>query len=269
MLTVQRSTAQGAPDFRIFNIAGGRVDVTLSNLTIANGRVQGTAASGNSANIGGDSFGGGIYSASSGTVNVMNSTLTGIVTVGGVASGSENYGGDSYGGGIYHAGSGTMNVMNSTLTGNTATGSTASGGSINNIVGNGLGGGIYNVNSGRVNLANSTLTGNSAATSGGGGFNDGLFSTRNTILAGNTGSQGPEVIGSLTSQGYNLIGNNTDATITSATGDQIGTSGSPLDPLLAPLGNYGGQPGRTPCCPAVQPLTQAVTRWPWMPTINR
>src|SRR5216683_6473790 len=46
--------------------------------------------------------------------------------------------------------------------------------------------------------------------------------------------------GTFTSQGYNLIGDGTGATITPTTGDQIGTAGSPINPLLAPLQDNGG-----------------------------
>ena len=43
------------------------------------------------------------------------------------------------------------------------------------------------------------------------------------------------------SEGFNLIGNNSDATITPAQfSDQIGMAGSPIDPLLGPLQNNGG-----------------------------
>ena len=49
------------------------------------------------------------------------------------------------------------------------------------------------------------------------------------------------MFGTLTSQGFNLIGNNSGATITPAQfSDQIGTAGSPIDPLLGPLQNNGG-----------------------------
>ena len=68
---------------------------------------------------------------------------------------------------------------------------------------------------------------------------------KNTIIAGNTVSPtglGPDFINILTSQGWNLIGNSRDATITPSPGtaDQIGTNGSPINPLLGPLANNGG-----------------------------
>ena len=55
-----------------------------------------------------------------------------------------------------------------------------------------------------------------------------------------TPPQPAHVSGTLTSQGHNLIGDNSGATITPTTGDQIGTSASPIDPKLGPLANNGG-----------------------------
>jgi hypothetical protein len=48
------------------------------------------------------------------------------------------------------------------------------------------------------------------------------------------------VAGAFSSEGFNLIGNGDTATGFGATGDQVGTSGSPRDPLLGPLQNNGG-----------------------------
>src|SRR5437899_3212704 len=50
VLTVQRSTAGGTPQFRVFEIAIGYFNVTISGLTIANGNVP------TSANVGGGIF---------------------------------------------------------------------------------------------------------------------------------------------------------------------------------------------------------------------
>src|SRR6185295_3213833 len=64
---------------------------------------------------------------------------------------------------------------------------------------------------------------------------------RNSIIALNTATgAGPDIFGQVISQGFNLIGNNSDATITPTGGDQIGTSHDPIDPLLGVLGDYGG-----------------------------
>lgn len=46
--------------------------------------------------------------------------------------------------------------------------------------------------------------------------------------------------GSLISEGYNFIGSVAGTTAFNQTGDRVGTVNSPLNPLLAPLGLYGG-----------------------------
>ena len=90
----------------------------------------------------------------------------------------------------------------------------------------------------------STLTQNQAA-NGSGVFNDdpGSTSARNTIIAANLkGADGinPDVSGSFTSNGYNLIGNGTGSTGFDATGDIVGTGDNPIDPRLDALLFNGG-----------------------------
>jgi hypothetical protein len=129
--TLQRSTAGGTPDFRLFEIDAG-ADVTIDGLTVMNGHVVAL------------SFGGGIFNG--GTLTVSNTTLSG-----NSASGSFPFSG--FGGGIFNR-LGTLTVTNSTLSDNSAT------------VGGGNGGGISN-NLGTVTVTNSTLSGNSATVGGG------------------------------------------------------------------------------------------------------
>jgi hypothetical protein len=98
---------------------------------------------------------------------------------------------------------------------------------------------------GTVVLTNSTISSNSAASNGGGifqnGMNGGSVKSRNTIIALNTASTAPDVYGPLTSENFNLIGDSSGATITPAQfADQIGTAGSPINPMLGPLQNNGG-----------------------------
>ena len=105
-----------------------------------------------------------------------------------------------FGGGINNGG--TLRVTNSTIAGNTSTGY-------------GFGGGIYNT--GTAYLENSTVAGNSIApglpdSSGGGVASFGIFFVRNSIIAGNSASQ-PDFFGTLTSQGFDLIGSTTGTTI--------------------------------------------------------
>ena len=49
-----------------------------------------------------------------------------------------------------------------------------------------------------------------------------------------------DVDGNFTSNGYNLIGDGTGSTRFGVTGDIVGTSDNPIDPLLDPLDFYGG-----------------------------
>ena len=219
LLTVQRST--GAPNFRIFNISIAppfNPNVTISGITIANGI---------------DTNGGGIYTAC--TLTVTNSTLSGNSATGGT------------GGGIYNAN--TVTITNSTLFSNNAgvAGGIYNGGTLTitncTISGNGSdnGGGIYNNIGGTTTITNSTLSYNEAGSGGGGGINNvSTVNARNTIIAKNTAVTGPDVSGAATSQGFNLIGDNSGSMITPTIGDQIGTAASPIDPLLGFLQNNGG-----------------------------
>jgi hypothetical protein len=148
-----------------------------------------------------------------GTVLLTNSTLSGNFAA-------------TLGGGIYNNG-GTTTLSNSTLSGNSAT----------------YGGGI--ANKGALTLSNSTLSGNSAKVGGGiNNFTGKVSQLNNTLIAGNTASgSDPDVRGVvIASSGFNLIGDGSGMTgITNGVnGNHIGTSTSPINPLLATLGNYGG-----------------------------
>ena len=105
-----------------------------------------------------------------------------------------------------------------------------------------MGGGIYNlVNqsnpSGTLLATNSTIAFNSAGGQGGGLQLDpnGTATFRNTIISNNTSSgSGPDVFGSVVSDGYNLV----SAVVGSSGWSQLDLVG--VDPMLAPLGNNGG-----------------------------
>ncbi|MGH7224886.1 MAG: choice-of-anchor Q domain-containing protein, partial [Gemmataceae bacterium] len=163
--------------------------------------VSNSTFSGNSAG-----FGGGIFSYA-GTVTVSDSTL---------ADNSSN----SNGGGIANQGS-TLTVSNTTLSGNSAT---------NN------GGGIEN--SGTMTVTNSTIADNSAAAGGGisnggvFGLSGGLVTLNNTIVANNTSGGDLYLDGGTFSGSNDLIGDGSD--LSSFSNSLSG------NPLLAPLGNYGG-----------------------------
>ena len=167
--------------------------------------VIGSTLSNNSAGV---SAGGGI-SNNSGTVNVRNSNISG-----------NNSPGD--GGGILHLG-GTLTITSSTLSNNSSPGG---------------GGGVSN-GTGTINLDSVTIADNQATGIGGGIRNQigGVVNARNSIVANNTSNgAGPDIAGPLVSQGYNLIENTTDATITGTTTGNI----TGQDPVLGTLQFNGG-----------------------------
>jgi hypothetical protein len=229
LLTVQRSTAGGIPNFRIFNIASASVRATINGLTIANGNATG--------DFGGAILNGGLSSNKGGTLTITNCTISGNTA--------------AKGGAIYNGKNGTVTITNSTISGNSA-----NGGGINNDSGtvtvinstisgntaNSFGGGIYNFST--LIITSCTIAGNTAGGTGGGGIrNDAnaALIVRNTIIAKNTAATGPDVNGQLSSRGYNLIGNDKDATISSRQiTDFVGTPSSPIDPQFETDGT--GQP---------------------------
>lgn len=222
--------------------------VTLKNLTIMDGYASEGGGIHNTGNLtvqdsmisgcntyGNLTGGGGIYN--SGALTVVSSTISGNHAL--------SYGTDtSRGGGIYHY-SGTVSLTGSTLSANDAddgggilsfstmriTNSTLSGNSAWR-----EGGGVYST--GALYLSNATLSNNSAGDYGGGIYtgNHPLY-LRNTIVAKNTAiDDGPDCyVSTVTTSGYNLIGNRNGCGIYPKTGDLIG-----VDPKLGPLQDNGG-----------------------------
>jgi CSLREA domain-containing protein len=185
------------------NFGGGAI-LAGGMLTITNSTI--------SNNVGGGSGGSGIYSV--GTLNLIGSTV------------NNNMG--AYGG-IYNTG--TMNVSNSTVSNNTGD----------------LYGGAF-TNQGTLSITSSTISNNTASGRNGpgcGGIYNFTYATHivninNTIVANNSGTLSADVYGTFNSQGHNLIGIVNGGTGFTASGDQVGTASSPIDPLLGPLQNNGG-----------------------------
>ena len=229
----------------VFVVDGG-VTASLSGLTITGGSVArgfggglenlGTVTltdctvSGNSASLG---LGGGLWNG--GTATLVDCMING------------NSAGD--GGGVYNYGTATL--TDCTISGNSAhdgggglwnygtatlTDCTISGNSAN------LGGGVNTY--GLLTLTACTVSGNSAAI-GGGVILSGRYSRTtigDTIVAGNAAAiSSPDLFGTVDQdRGSNLIGDGDGASGFTAAGDQVGTAASPIDPRLAPLGDYGG-----------------------------
>ncbi len=136
------------------------------------------------------------------------------------------------GGGIYNDWFATVTITDSTISGNSA--------QVN-------GGGIFNQENAMLTLADCTVSGNSAQSDGGGIYNaSGTATLGNTIVAANTctGSPDADISGAATAN-YCLIGNATGATFSSSSANNI----TGVDPLLGPLGNYGGPTETIPLLP--------------------
>jgi parallel beta helix pectate lyase-like protein len=148
-----------------------------------------------------------------GTLTLINSTVSGNRT-------------DGSGGGIYNAPTGTLTLISSTVSGNLADaggGISNDGGTltlINSTISDNMaqrpGGGILNggANS-QTKLIFCTVYGNTSREDGGGIWNGNPSSQlvmRNSLVGGNKSPTGPDILGLLTSQGYNLIQNTQDTT---------------------------------------------------------
>jgi len=83
-------------------------------------------------------------------------------------------------------------------------------------------------------------TGGNGATGGGGGTNGINIYARNTIVAGNHSGTSPDCDGQIVSQGYDLVGDATNCSVTASAGNQVGTGGSPIDAGLDVLADNSG-----------------------------
>jgi hypothetical protein len=237
-------SVNGGNAARIFNVSGP--NVTISGLTLTSGRVF--AANGAAVqNTGGltlvncsltnhtatasttsGGLGGAIYNASGATLALLGCTLRG------------NSAGQ-FGGGVYNEGA--LTVTNCTFAFNTA------------LRGGGLMSRANDAQSSML-LRNSTIANNSAtdgaATAGGGGCSvEGAAAQHhvgNTIIAGNSSTNNPDVRGDYASDGHNLIGNKGTSTgfNDGVNGDQVGGGSLPTKPAnLATSGTTAARPTRS------------------------
>ncbi|MBT8441474.1 MAG: DUF4347 domain-containing protein [Gammaproteobacteria bacterium] len=163
------------------------------------------------------SYGGGLYTR--GTATITNSTISNNTAINA---------GVGEGGGIWTSGAGnTLDLTNVTISGNSTDGD---------------GGGVYNGND--ASLINVTITDNQAVQGAGihDNGNPATTTLTNTIVAGNGTPGQQDLSGNYASGGNNLIGINgpSSGLTDGVNGDQVGTSGSPLDPLLGSLADNGG-----------------------------
>jgi CSLREA domain-containing protein len=229
-------TIDGNNTTEVFQVSRG-VSAVLDSLTIAHGKADGggilnfgtlTVSNSVLANNLAVRYGAGAIW-NNGTLTVSNSTLAnnsapndggGILNYGTLTVNNSTFANNT---GVYYGGaiinSGTATVSDSTFEGNSAT-SLSAGGAISNFA--------------SLSVTNDTFANNSASY-GGGIYNGSALSLANTILANNTGIDLFNY-GTISTAQSNLIGSQAGTSI------QNGVNGNMLgaNPLLAPLGNYGG-----------------------------
>jgi len=202
-------------------------------LTLINSMVSDNAYSESATSL----YGGGIHN--DGTLTLINSTVSGNRT-------------DGSGGGIFNGNGGRLTLINSTVSGNLAdTGGGISNGGILTLINStisdniaqSLGGGILNGGaSAQTEMVFCTIYGNTS-NEGGGGIWNGVTNSasqlvmRNSLVVGNKAPAGPDILGTLTSQGYNLIQNTQDITFAPSQLHgtdllQVASSALGIDPLL-------------------------------------
>ena len=234
-LLIVQNTAALLATSRVFLVQTGPVKtVQLIGLTLTGGNCTGAGAgllinTGSNATVSiiacairgntTTSFGGGIAQAS-GTLSMVNSTISGNTMTG--AAG---------GGGIHSAGS-ALTLVNSTLSGNSTT------------ISNAFNGGAIFASASSTTIRDCTITNNNGV-GGSSGVRQfgGAVTVSNSIIAGNVNNTTlPDMDGAFTSGGGNLIGNAGTATgfTNTVNSDQVGTGAAPINPQLALLANNGG-----------------------------
>ena len=224
-------TVSGGGSSRVFVIAGGTT-VTLSGLTISDGNAGGNDGGGircsgtltltachlknnRTSPSGSDArSGGGIYGVAGSSLTIADCLFTGNVSY--------------YGSAITHESVNEALVSNTTVNGNTSMGNYS--------------GAIVAGFGGKIRLESCTVSGNTYGSPGSASaainaWPSSVLQYRNTIVAGNSGvgftNYDNGSGGTLTSLGHNLS-SDASGNLTGP-GDQTNTN-----PLLAPLGNYGG-----------------------------
>ena len=210
-------TIDAANKSRVISV-GSSLSTTIVNLggmTLTGGYISG-------------GYGGGVYQ-DHGTLTLTNVTISGN-TIG------------LYGGGVYQS-DGTSTLTNVTISGNMAK----------------SGGGLCQ-SYGTSTLINVTISGNTAAVYGGGVYQPSgtlaSLALRNTIVARNAADSGPDVYisgsGGLNGSN-NLIGDGSGQTslVNGSNGNLVGSSASPIDPMLAEGTSFGIGLSPLPGSPAI------------------
>jgi len=197
---------------RVFQVLSGTTTITgvaITGGSESNGGAIDTAG-GSTLNLTDVAFSGNNASTNGGAIFMRSTSTLDGVTFENNTAGS--------GGGIYFSGAGAAVLTNVTFSGNSATNS----------------GAIHNFNT-DVTLINTTVVSNSSGIGGAGGL--AVTKIQNSILD----NLGVNSNFTLTSQGFNIDSNGTaDGLVDGVNNDQVGTSASPIDPLLGSLQYNGG-----------------------------
>jgi len=199
----------------VFDVTGG-VSCVISGLTVTGGS------------------NGGIRNRNGATLTLLNTVLSGnfigIINDGPLGNLTVNScaitgNSGTTGAGVFNN-AGVAQLVDSTIASNHITSGTGAGG-------------VWN--DGTMNITSCTISANTGNVTGGlGGASTVVL--RNTIVAGNTGSSTPDVNGSFSSGGYNLVGKS-DGSAGLSNGmnhDQVGTVAAALDAKLGRLQDNGG-----------------------------
>src|SRR5438034_5145183 len=211
-LTIQRSSAGGTPEFRIFNVTSSTGTITISGVTVSNGLADGETESLRS--------GGGINN--EGTLTLDDCVITG------------NIAKESGGGVANRLNGSSLTMKNSFVTGN----------SVATLDRGGWGGGVYN-GSNTMDVTNCTVSDNSVQADaghdayGGGVYNEGSLTIIGSKVSGNHSTGGGDADG-----GGGGIFNDNQLTLTTSTVDSNtatgGAGGGPGRGYGGGIANGGG-----------------------------
>jgi hypothetical protein len=215
------------------NTANG---VTLRDSSFLNNQALAGASTAPGASGGVASGGGAFLSSGSGATTLIERSTFAANRVAGGAS-SDSSGGQATGGGLHLSGVAPASVVRlSTFSGNLVVGG------LGTTQGAAAGGGLWAYEAG--SLESLTITGNQVSSSqaaAGGGLGVAFSTLAGSIVSGNFGVTGPDV--SSPSSTDVSLGHNLVTTVPAGTGfvaqpsDDVGNG---TDPLLGPLGDYGG-----------------------------
>ena len=230
-LTVQRSSAAGTPDFRVFHILpNAGTLITIRGFKVGNGKIVGNGggiyveSGNNNVNLLDLSVNGNTATSGGGVANAGNLNLTRSLISGNTAISNQNVNGA--GAGFYGFANSTAIISNSTLTQNNAV----------------VGGSIYN--QGTLTLVNNTISHNNADLFGCSivSAESGMINVLNTIIGMDNSQTVSSLWGAFTSLGNNLItdARNSTGFTNGVNNDQVSDNNA-INPLIGNLADNGGQ----------------------------